>query len=422
MTTSIETPVHASGTFTIGSDLTVHRLGYGAMQLTGDGVWGPPDDPDECRRVLRRAVDLGVDFIDTADSYGPFVSEDLIREALHPYPDDLVIATKGGLTRTGPAQWPPVGRAPYLRQCVEMSLRRLGVERIDLYQLHRVDPKTPMEESLGELRTMQDEGKIRHIGVSEVDVDTLKKAREIVDVVTVQNLYNVVDRQHEAVLDYCEAEGIGFIPWFPLKTGKLAEQRQPAGRGREAPRRQRAAARPRLAAAPLPGHAADPRYVVGRAPGGELRGRDDRADRRGVRRDRQLERDGDADTAAGVGAVTLLLAREVQRADPLAGLARGVVEPVGRHDPGDLELQAVGVVGVEALGGAVVTRAAERTGVGERRGQPLELGEGVDLPREVVEPDGGPSLPPTRQHRRRSRTVRGRGRSSTRPPAGTPRR
>ena len=227
MTTTIETPVHASGTFTIGSDLTVHRLGYGAMQLTGDGIWGPPDDPDECRRVLRRAVDLGVDFIDTADSYGPFVSEDLIREALHPYPEGLVIATKGGLTRTGPAQWPPVGRAPYLRQCVEMSLRRLGVERIDLYQLHRVDPKTPMEESLGELRTMQDEGKIRHIGVSEVDVDTLKKAREIVDVVTVQNLYNVVDRQHEAVLDYCQAEGIGFIPWFPLKTGKLAESGSP---------------------------------------------------------------------------------------------------------------------------------------------------------------------------------------------------
>jgi pyridoxine 4-dehydrogenase len=192
------------------------------MQLTGPGVWGEPADRDECIRVLRRAVELGVTLIDTADSYGPYISEDLIREALHPYPDDLVIATKGGLTRTGPGVWPPVGRADYLRQCVEMSLRRLGVERIDLYQLHRVDERTPMEESLGELKAMQDEGKIRHIGVSETDVATTTAMREIVDVVSVQNLYNLADRHYEDVLDYCERENIAFIPWFPLATGKLA--------------------------------------------------------------------------------------------------------------------------------------------------------------------------------------------------------
>jgi pyridoxine 4-dehydrogenase len=227
--TTIETerPIPASGTFSIGGDLAVNRLGFGAMQLTGSGVWGEPKDRDECIRVLRRAVELGVTLIDTADSYGPYVSEDLIREALHPYPDDLVIATKAGLTRTGPGDWRPVGRADYLRQCVEMSLRRLGVERIDLFQLHRVDPRTPLEESLGELKAMQDEGKIRHIGVSEVDVDTVKQAQDIVDIVSVQNLYNLADRQHEDVLDYCEQEGLGFIPWFPLATGKLAGEGGP---------------------------------------------------------------------------------------------------------------------------------------------------------------------------------------------------
>jgi aryl-alcohol dehydrogenase-like predicted oxidoreductase len=221
-TTSTDQPVTGSGTFSIGGDLEVHRLGYGAMQLTGEGIWGEPKDHDECVRVLRTAVELGVDLIDTADSYGPSVSEDLIAEALHPYPDNLVIATKGGLTRTGPDEWHPVGRRAYLRQCVEMSLRRLKVERIDLYQLHRIDPKTPMEDSLGELKKLQDEGKIRHIGVSEIDVDTLRKVRDVVDVVSVQNLYNLTDRQHEDVLDYAEAEGLGFIPWFPLATGKLA--------------------------------------------------------------------------------------------------------------------------------------------------------------------------------------------------------
>jgi aryl-alcohol dehydrogenase-like predicted oxidoreductase len=222
-----ERPIDSSGTFSLGDDLPVHRLGYGAMQLTGQGIWGEPRDRDECLRVLRRAVDLGVDFIDTADSYGPHVSEELIRAALHPYPDGLVVATKGGLTRTGPGQWHPVARPMYLRQQCEMSLRRLGVERIDLYQLHRVDPETPMEDSLGELGKLQAEGKIRHIGVSEVDLDTLKRMREIVEVVSVQNLYNVADRQHEDVLDYCAAEGIGFIPWFPLATGKLARDGGP---------------------------------------------------------------------------------------------------------------------------------------------------------------------------------------------------
>jgi aryl-alcohol dehydrogenase-like predicted oxidoreductase len=221
-TATTERPIESAGTFALGGDLSVHRLGFGAMQLTGQGIWGEPKDRDECIRVLRRAVELGVDLIDTADSYGPFVSEDLIREALHPYPEGLVIATKGGLTRTGPGDWRPVGRADYLRQCVEMSLRRLAVERIDLYQLHRVDERTPMEESLGELKAMQDEGKIRHIGVSEVDVDTLVAMREIVDVVSVQNLYNLTDRHHEDVVDYCDREGLGFIPWFPLATGKLA--------------------------------------------------------------------------------------------------------------------------------------------------------------------------------------------------------
>lgn len=212
-----------SGTFLIGGDLPVHRLGYGAMQITGDGVWGDPADPDQALAVLKRAVELDVTLIDTADSYGPFVSEDLIAQALHPYPDDLVVATKGGLTRTGPGKWHAVGRPMYLRQCLEMSLRRLKLERIDLYQLHRVDDKVPMEDQLGELKAMQDEGKIRHIGLSEVSVEQIEQARAIVDVTTVQNLYNIGTRQHEDVVDYCEANGIGFIPWYPLNTGKLLQ-------------------------------------------------------------------------------------------------------------------------------------------------------------------------------------------------------
>ncbi|HVT22919.1 MAG TPA: aldo/keto reductase [Mycobacteriales bacterium] len=232
--TQTAAPVHASGTFKIGGDLEVHRLGYGAMQITGPGIWDQPKDRDECIRVLRRAIELGVDLIDTADSYGPYVSEDLIREALYPYPPELVIATKGGLTRPAPGIWHAVGRPLYLRQCVEMSLRRLKLERIDLYQLHRVDSQTPMEDSLGELARLQQEGKIRHIGVSEVDVDTIVAMREIVDVVSVQNLYNLTDRQHEPVVDYCEKEGIGFIPWFPLATGALAREDGPLAKMAEA--------------------------------------------------------------------------------------------------------------------------------------------------------------------------------------------
>ncbi|MET9734647.1 aldo/keto reductase [Streptomyces sp. NPDC006458] len=221
-TPSSDRPVAASGTFALGGDLPVRRLGYGAMQLTGPGVWGEPKDPDEAIRVLRRAVELGVTFIDTADSYGPFVSERLIREALHPYADDLVIATKGGLTRSGPGDWRPVGRPEYLRQQVELSLRHLGLERVDLYQLHRIDPQVPLADQLGELRLLQDEGKIRHIGVSEVTVEQLKEARVHAEIVSVQNLYNLANRAAEDVLDYAEAENIAFIPWFPMATGQLA--------------------------------------------------------------------------------------------------------------------------------------------------------------------------------------------------------
>jgi pyridoxine 4-dehydrogenase len=211
----------SAGTVSIGKDLTVNRLGFGAMRLTGEGIWGAPKDPEECKRVLRRLLELNVNFIDTADAYGPYVSETLIAEALHPYPKGLVIATKGGLTRQGPDQWLPVGRAEYLRQCVEMSLRRLKVDRIDLYQLHRIDPRTPVEESLGELRKMQEEGKIHHIGVSETSVAEIEQARKIVRIVSVQNKYNITDRAHEDVVDYCEKNKLVFIPWFPLAAGSL---------------------------------------------------------------------------------------------------------------------------------------------------------------------------------------------------------
>jgi pyridoxine 4-dehydrogenase len=211
-----------TATFTIGGDLEVRRLGFGAMRITGDGIWGPPDDPDAARRVLRRVIELGVNLIDTADSYGPEVSENLIAEALHPYPDGLVIATKGGLRRTGPGEWPRDAHPERLRECCQGSLRRLRVERIDLYQLHAPDPQVPIEDSLGALKELQEEGKIRHIGVSNVSVDELARARAVVDVVTVQNRYNLVDRHAEDVLDACDAAGIGFIPWFPLATGDLA--------------------------------------------------------------------------------------------------------------------------------------------------------------------------------------------------------
>jgi len=209
-------------TFTIGGDLEVRRLGFGAMRITGRGIWGPPDDPDAARAVLRRAVELGVDFIDTADSYGPDVSEELIAEALHPYPDGLVIATKGGLRRTGPDVWPRDARPERLRECCEGSLRRLRLERIDLYQLHSPDPKVPLEDSMGALRDLQEAGKVRHIGVSNVSVSELERARGVVDVVTVQNRYNLAARDSADVLDACERAGLGFIPWDPLATGDLA--------------------------------------------------------------------------------------------------------------------------------------------------------------------------------------------------------
>jgi pyridoxine 4-dehydrogenase len=220
----IQTPVsaRASGTFDIGGELTVNRLGFGAMRLTGDGVWGEPRDPDECRRVLRRAIELDINLIDTADAYGPEVSERLIAEALHPYPDDLVIATKGGLTRSGPNQWHPDGRPEHLREACEGSLRRLRLDRIELYQLHRVDPKVPLEESLGALIELRSEGKIVHIGLSNVSVEQLSRARELTSIVSVQNRYNLADRADEDVLEECERDGIAFIPWFPLSTGKLA--------------------------------------------------------------------------------------------------------------------------------------------------------------------------------------------------------
>jgi pyridoxine 4-dehydrogenase len=220
---TLKSDAAASGTFSIGGDLPVHRLGFGAMRITGQGIWGDPKDPAESKRVLKRAVELGVNFIDTADSYGPEVSEDLIAEALAPYGNGVVIATKGGLTRQGPDQWLPVGRPEYLRQCVEMSLRRLKIDCIDLYQLHRIDPKVPVEESLGALKDLQTQGKINHIGLSEVSVQELEHAQTIVDIVSVQNLYNLTDRKSEALLDYCTEKNIAFIPWFPVASGDLAK-------------------------------------------------------------------------------------------------------------------------------------------------------------------------------------------------------
>ncbi len=213
----------ASGTFAIGGDLPVHRLGYGAMQLPGPGVWGESRDPEGAVQVLRRAIELGVNLIDTADAYGPFVADLLIKKALHPYPTDLVIATKVGLTRSGPNDWRPVGRPEYLRQQVELNLRHLGLERIDLLQLHRIDPKVPLADQVGELALLQREGKIRHIGLSEVTVDQLNEAVQYATIVSVQNLYNLAKRDAEPVLKYCEEHNLAFIPWFPLATGELAK-------------------------------------------------------------------------------------------------------------------------------------------------------------------------------------------------------
>jgi aryl-alcohol dehydrogenase-like predicted oxidoreductase len=226
---STTTPSAASsGTFLIGGDLPVHRLGYGTMRLVGEGAWGEPGDPAEARRVLRRAVDLGVTLIDTADAYGPEIAERLVGEALAPYPAGVVIATKGGITRQGPAKTEYVGRAGYLIQCVEMSLRRLKLERIELYQLHRIDPRTPLEESLGALRRMQEQGKIRHIGLSEVTPAEVEAARKFVEIVTVQNRYSLADRRHEETLNWCQQQGIGFLPWYPYAGGKLLKADHPS--------------------------------------------------------------------------------------------------------------------------------------------------------------------------------------------------
>ena len=221
-----DAPAALAGTITLGGDLVVNRMGYGAMRITGKGIFGPPADPEECRRVLRRAVELGVDFIDTADSYGPNVSEELIAAALHPYPEGLVIATKGGLERPGPDKWTPNGRPEYLRRQLDGSLRRLRLERIDLWQLHRIDAKVPEDEQFGVLAEFVREGKVRHVGLSEVGVDEIKRARRVVPIASVQNRYNVLDREWDATVQYCEREGIAFIPWFPLGAGTLDRKKQ----------------------------------------------------------------------------------------------------------------------------------------------------------------------------------------------------
>jgi len=230
-TPSSATPdARRAGTFALGGDLPVHRLGFGAMRITGKGVWGPPADRDEAIRVLRRAVQLGTDLIDTADSYGPDVSEELIAEALHPYPPGLVIATKAGFERSGPDRWEMNGHPKHLRRQCEGSLKRLRLDHIDLYQLHRIDPRIPAEDQIGTFSDLRDEGKVRHVGLSEVTVEEIEHARRIVPIVSVQNRYNLADRAWEATLDYCEREGIAFIPWYPLAAGPLAEEGGPAAR------------------------------------------------------------------------------------------------------------------------------------------------------------------------------------------------
>jgi aryl-alcohol dehydrogenase-like predicted oxidoreductase len=232
-TTSDALPAAHSGTFLLGGDLPVNRLGFGAMRLTGKGIWGAPADRAEAIAVLRRAVELGVNLIDTADSYGPEVSERLIAAALHPYPAGLVIATKAGLVRPGPDQWTPDGRPEHLRAALEGSLRRLRLERVDLYQLHRIDPAVPLADQLGTLKRFQEDGKIRHIGLSEVSVAEIERARKLVPIVSVQNRYGLTDRQHEAVLDHCDREGLAFLPWFPLGAGRLVHESGPLARAAE---------------------------------------------------------------------------------------------------------------------------------------------------------------------------------------------
>ena len=225
--TTLSPDAAKSGTFTLGKDLTVNRMGFGAMRITGEGIWGPPRNPVEATKLLRRVVELNINFIDTADAYGPEISENLIAEALHPYSKRLVIATKGGLTRQGPNSWKPVGRPEYLQQCVEMSLRRLRVDCIDLWQLHRIDPQVPVGDSLGAITELQKAGKVRHIGLSEVSVPEIERARKTAGIVSVQNLYNIADRKHDDVVDYCAKHQLAFIPWFPMAGGDMFKPGHP---------------------------------------------------------------------------------------------------------------------------------------------------------------------------------------------------
>ena len=277
----------AAGTIEIGGDMVVHRMGFGAMRITGPGILGDPPDLDQARATLRRVLELGVNFIDTADSYGPEVSERLIAEALYPYPDDLVIATKGGLLRPGPGRWDPDGRPEHLRAACEGSLRRLRLDRIPLYQFHRPDPRVPLAESLGALVQLKDEGKIRHIGVSNVSEDQLRQAQRITPVVSVQNRYNATDRASEAVLEVCELEQIAFLPWAPIQQADTTG----GGRGGQASRRQPAADRAGLAAGQVTAGAADPRHRIARARRGQHRGRIHRAQPRRDRRPSRATRD-----------------------------------------------------------------------------------------------------------------------------------
>ncbi len=283
-TNALENVASKSGAFALGGDLTVNRLGFGAMRITGAGIWGEPKDHDESIRVLRRTIDLGINLIDTADAYGPDVSERLIAEALHPYSKDLVIATKGGFTRQGPNRWTAVGRPEYLVQCVEMSLRRLKVERIDLWQLHRIDPKVPVEESLGAIKELQKQGKIRHVGLSEVKPAEIERARKTVEIVSVQNQFNIGDRKHDDVLDYCAQHKLGFIPWAPVAAGKLA---RPGGLLDKVAQQHGAtvsqlALGPGVAAPSFSGDAADSGDVVGDSPRGEHRSGGNSTERPGV--------------------------------------------------------------------------------------------------------------------------------------------
>ena len=277
----------AAGTIDIGGDLTVNRMGYGAMRITGPGIWGEPPDREQAKAALRRALELDVNFIDTADSYGPEVSETLIAEALYPYPDDLVIATKGGFLRPGPGRWEPDGRPEHLREALEGSLRRLRLEQIDLYQLHARDPKVPLADSIGALAELKAEGKIRHVGVSNLSAEQVAEAQRIVPVVSVQNRYNVNDRSSEPVLDLCAQEAMTFLPWAPIQdTDRIAAvlvRREAAGR-------QRAADRPGLAAGPLPADPAHPGLRLTPACGGEHRRRGPRAHRGGVQLHHRLHR------------------------------------------------------------------------------------------------------------------------------------